>query len=624
MTDTEGSKRVKTGPAPAQLTTLLEYLRDNRGFDFTGYKTATLERRIQKRMAEVECASYGEYQDYLEVQSDEFTELFNTILINVTGFFRDPQAWEYLSAEVVPQLIADIPADEPVRVWSAACASGEEAYTVAIVLAEALGEAEFRERVKVYATDVDDDALAIARHATYAPEALQDVPDELVERYFERVPDGLCFRPDLRRTVIYGRNDLVQDAPISRIDLLVSRNTLMYFTPETQAQILRHFNFSLNERGYLFLGKSEMLITHADLFTPDDLKWRVFRKVGSPVVGQRLSFLADTFPGREQHVERRGLIVDAAADVGPVPQVVVDRSGFIAFVNQAARSAFGLGPSEIGRPFHDLELSYRPAELRAALEQAYEQNAPVDLGDAEWERPGQPTLTLRISVAPISGDGLTAVGASITFQDVTAQARLNVEHQEARHQLEAAYEELQSTVEELETTNEELQSTNEELETTNEELQSTNEELETMNAELTSANDELETMNDEQRSRAIELDRLNLYLEGILGILGLGVVVLDPSQCVQLWNAAATELWGLRENEALGRHILELDIGLPVEKLKVPLKTVISGADGSHELVVDATNRRGRAIRCTVSISPLLSPAKEIRGAIVVAEEIAA
>src|SRR3954468_6289035 len=275
----------------AGLDSLLEHLKRSRGFDFSGYKKASLERRIRKRLAEVGVEDYASYEDYLEVNPDEFKSLFDTILINVTSFFRDPAAWDYLREEVVPPLIEAIPEGAPIRVWSAACASGEEAYTAAMVLAEAIGEEAFRKRVKIYATDVDEGALATARHAVYPRDDLKAVPAPLLERYWEPNTDGLGFRADLRRSVIFGRNDLVQDAPISRIDLLISRNTLMYFTPETQARILGHFNFSLNRGGFLFLGKSEMLLTHGELFTPHNLKARVFTKVNRTGIRDRLSFV---------------------------------------------------------------------------------------------------------------------------------------------------------------------------------------------------------------------------------------------------------------------------------------------------------------------------------------------
>ncbi len=274
MTEPDKTERnPAANPDTKELVSLLEHLKESRGFDLSGYKRATLERRVRKRMDAVHAGSYSDYQDYLEVHPDEFKELFDALLINVTSFFRDRPAWDYLAETVLPNLLADTP-ERPLRVWSAGCASGEEAFTAAIVLAEAMGVDQFRSRVKVYATDIDEDALTTARHALYQREQLKGLPDGYLDRYFEENTHGYAFRADMRRSVIFGRNDLVQDAPISRIDLLVSRNTLMYFTPETQARILGHFNFSLRESGYLFLGKSEMLITHGELFTPYELKWR--------------------------------------------------------------------------------------------------------------------------------------------------------------------------------------------------------------------------------------------------------------------------------------------------------------------------------------------------------------
>src|SRR5947209_8548037 len=269
-----------TAPATNDaFTALLEYLKRSRGFDFTGYKPTSLERRIRKRMEGVNVESFEDYVDYLEVHPDEFVHLFNTILINVTSFFRDPPAWDYLAREVLPRLLAERPSGEPIRVWSAGCASGQEAYTLAMLLAEALGTEAFRERVKIYGTDVDLDALNQARHASYAAREVEDVPPELLAKYFEPAGDRYVFQKDLRRCVIFGRHDLIQDAPISRLDLLVCRNTLMYFNAETQARILNRFHFAVNDGGYLFLGKAEMLLSQGgNAFAPVDLKRRLFTK----------------------------------------------------------------------------------------------------------------------------------------------------------------------------------------------------------------------------------------------------------------------------------------------------------------------------------------------------------
>jgi two-component system CheB/CheR fusion protein len=235
----------------------------------------------------------------------------------------------------------------------------------------------------------------------------------------------------------------------------------------------------------------------------------------------------------------------------------------------------------------------------------------------EWRADGAGPRTLEVEITPVTTGESTSLGASIVFVDVTAHAELDREHAESKRELETAYEELQSTVEELETTNEELQSTNEELETTNEELQSTNEELETMNEELKSTNDELEAVNEEQGERSAELDRLNLFLEGILGNLALAVVVIDRNQHVQLWNESATEIWGLRSDEVLGKHFFGLDIGLPVDELREPLLRALEPEPAESEVTVAAVNRRGRSFRCAVRTLPLLTPNGETYGAIV-------
>jgi two-component system, chemotaxis family, CheB/CheR fusion protein len=607
-----------------ELEALLEYLRDQRGFDYSGYKRPTLGRRINRRMDEVSVESYSEYVNFLEANPREFVALFNTILINVTSFFRDPETWDHLREEVLPELIESIPEEEPIRVWSAGCASGEEAYTAAIVLLEALGEDAFRRRVKIYATDIDEEALAEARAAVYPEKAIADLPQEVAEKYFVKHSAGVAFRPDLRRSVIFGRNELLQDAPISRIDLLLCRNVLMYFRVEAQTRILSQLNFALRDRGFLFLGKSEMLVRHSDYFTPVGLHWRIFRRVPRQNLGERVDQVIGTSSfGGDVLARRHDDLRDAAASFGPVARLVVDAERFLVDANDPARELFAIGPADVGRPLQDLEISYRPLELRAPLERAFEQFEPVSAGKVDWGE-GADARILEVEVTPILAAGTAPIGAAITFSDVTDFSRLSAEHLNAKRELETAYEELQSTVEELETTNEELQSTNEELETTNEELQSANAELQTMNEELSSTNDELEAMNDDQRLHGEQLDRLNLFLEGILGNLGVGVAVVDRENKVQLWNAGAQELWGLRPGEVEDQDLLGLDIGLPVDELRGPLVDAISSGARSTDLVLEAVNRRGRTFRCEVRVIPLFSGSQGLYGGIVLMREVGA
>jgi two-component system CheB/CheR fusion protein len=613
---------MSTTDADGDLEVLLDYLRRSRGFDFTGYKRTSLSRRIDKRMQAVGADGYLGYLDHLEVDPEEFTHLFDTILINVTGFFRDPPAWEYLGAEVLPRLAADKRDRDPIRVWSAGCASGEEAYTLAMALAEALGPEVVRERVKIYATDVDEDALNHARQARYTAKQVEGVPPELLERYFERNGDGYVFSKELRRSVIFGRHDLIQDAPISRIDLLVCRNTLMYLNSDTQAHVLARFSFALREGGYLFLGKAEMLLAHPDLFSSVDLKRRVFRKQPGATLRERLMVLADA--GDRQAAgpgSREERVRDAALEASPEAQIVVDATGFLLMANDRARALFDLRPEDLGRPFQDLEVSYRPLELRSKIQQAYLERRPSPVHEVEWPTRGGEVAHLEVQVVPLTDGDHVLLGASVSFADVTRSRRYKEELEQANQGLEDAYAELQSTNEELETTNEELQSTVEELETTNEELQSTNEELETMNEELQSTNEELQTINDELGQRTTELNQLNAFLESIWAGLGGAVVVLDPDLKVLVWNRGSEDLWGVRQEEVQGQHFLNLDIGLPVDKVRPALRASMSGRNGTQTITVEATNRRGKPIACRVSCSPLVGSHDDIHGVIVVMEE---
>jgi two-component system CheB/CheR fusion protein len=597
---------------------LLEHLKESRGLDVTGYRRSSLERRVQKRMQAVEIDSYLDYLDYLEVHPDEFALLFDTILINVTSFLRDPDAWGFLRDEILPAILADKNEGDQVRVWCAGCATGEEAYTTAMLLADAIGEGDYVHRVKIYATDLDEEALDHARQGVYSPKQLEPVPSELRSRYFDRVDQRLAFRKDLRHTVIFGRNDLVQDAPISRVDLLVCRNTLMYFNAETQAQILRRFHFALNPSGYLFLGKSEMLITHTDLFQPVSIKRRVFTRVPRSTLRERLAFVAgDDGPGRDDGLR------ETAFDAAPVPQLAVDASRTLAEANRAARSLLNVGRQDLGRPLKDLEVWYRPVELREHLDRVFGERRAVTLSAATLESPRGDARDLEVTMTPlVRGDEV--LGASIAYVDRTSERHVREALDRAQHELSAAYEALQSTVEELETTNEELQSTNEELETTNEELQSTNEELETMNEELQSSNEELETMNEELRQRSVELNEVNVFMETILTGMGVGVVVIDQAQHIQIWNRHSELLWGLRAEEVEQQHVLGLDIGLPVERLTGPIRGVLSGEADREELVLAATDRRGRAFDCRLTVLPLRTGAADPTGAIVLAERVAA
>jgi two-component system CheB/CheR fusion protein len=601
-----GNRRDTEDPTDPAFEALLDYLKRSRGFDFTGYKRGTLQRRVSKRIGEVGVPHCAEYLDYLEVHPEEFAFLFDTILINVTAFFRDAPAWEYLASDVIPRIIASKKPNEPIRVWSAGCASGEEPYTLTMLLAEALGTSAFRQRVKIYATDVDEGTLTSARRAIYDARAVESVPPELLGKYFEHTNTHYAFRPDLRRSVIFGRHDLVQDAPISKLDLLVCRNVLMYMNAETQGRILARLHFALAPTGYLFLGKAEMLLSRADLFTPVDLKQRIFAKVPKIGVHDRLVVLTETGDSMaEAELADEMRVRDAAFEAAPMAQLLIDAGGNLALANRAAQDAFGLTAADLGRPLRDLEVSYRPLELRSLIDQAHQEGRAVASSGVTRPLPSGESEQFDVQIAPLRDAAGNALGTSISFEDTTTRARMEEELRRVHAEVEQSNEELQSTNEELETTNEELQSTNEELETTNEELQSGNEELETMNEELQSTNEELRSMNDQLHARTQELNRTNAFLEAVLAAIPAAVVVVDPDLTVRVWRERAEALWGLRPEEVDGVSLLKLDIGLPVAPLEKPVRACLDGEPDPGPLVLDATDRRGRKLRCTVTCTPL-------------------
>ena len=604
---------------PPDFETLLEYLKNSRGFDFTGYKRASLQRRIDRRMRSIDVESYDAYLDFLELHPDEFVSLFNAILINVTSFFRDIGSWAYLREEVLPERLEALDADGPIRAWSAGCASGQEAYSLAIILSDLLGADAFARRVKIYGTDIDEDALQLARQGAYTEGELNGLSEETRTKYFERYGERFAFRSDLRRSIIFGRLDVIHDAPISRLDLLLCRNTLMYFNAETQAQVLQRFHFGLNQGGVLMLGKAETLLSHNESFEPLDRKRRLFMRIQPRRELERLpewtSYIGRTDGDDEPDVlSQYGLIFRTL----PVPTLLLDRTSALLDFSDRAAQLLGLRPADRGNLLKDLDVSYKPVDLRSPVNQALSERATKHVHNIEMRSDGM-ALTFDIDVVPLF-DHTDMRGVCLFFNDRTHERELEDRNQLSTLELEQAYQAVQSANEELETTNEELQSTIEELETTNEELQSTNEELETMNEELQSTNDELHTVNEEVRERGDEVDQLNSFLEAILTSLRGGVIVVDSDRHILVWNPHATELWGVREDEVLGADLLTIDIGLPVNVLATPLDRVLRGKSDSEELTVDAVTRRGRAAQSRVTITSLKQMRN--RGAILVMEVV--
>jgi two-component system CheB/CheR fusion protein len=311
---------------------------------------------------------------------------------------------------------------------------------------------------------------------------------------------------------------------------------------------------------------------------------------------------------------------ELAFHANPVPQIVLTSDDTVAMINEKAEQIFGLSARDIGRPLRDLEVSYRPLELRAQIQQVKLNQRPAMVPDVQWQRAGGDTGWYEVHLNPLTDADDAILGISIAFFDVTANKVLVDKVVDAHKQLETAYEELQSTNEELETTNEELQSTIEELETTNEELQSTNEELETMNEELQSTNDELHTINDELQSRSVELDAARTFVDSLVNSIYLGMTIVDKEMRVLIWNRGCEELWGLRTEETVGAMLPDLDFGLPMAEVKHLIGKAFVDPDSFGDVTVDAINRRGRSLRIRVSCTAFRDSANSINGAVLLME----
>jgi two-component system CheB/CheR fusion protein len=609
-------------PHDPDFEALLRYVQESRGLDFRGYKRTSLKRRITLRMEAVGVETFSAYQSHLEADPGEFESLLNTVLINVTSFFRDAEAWEVLKTDVVPRLIASSEPDKPIRVWSVGCASGEEPYSIAMLLAEALGITDFCSRVKIYATDLDEEALKVARLASYSPRDVESVPAAMLERYFERTNNHYVFERELRKCVIFGRHNVVHDAPISRIDLLICRNLLIYLEAETQGIVLPRLHYALNPEGYLFLGKAETQLARSPLFKAVEMKHRIFAKVAQewrrPISGGfnggRARRVGASIPG--------ALLLEAALNECGQALLAVDEFGAVALANTPARHLLGVGEADIGRPFQDLPISYRPMELRGPIEEVFRSRRGIRLEDQEYRLTQSDVMRLTIDARPLSRPDGSIYAVLLSFIDNTRMHALQLELEAAQENLENTIEELQSANEELETTNEELQSTNEELETTNEELQSTNEELETLNEEARSSNEEMESVNEELRIQAEQASNYRSYLESVLRSMNGGIIVVDHKHAIQSWNRWSENAWGLRAEEVAGTSFEALDIGLPIHLLRDAMAMVQTGREEQVEKIVEGIDRRGRRILCNIVISGLLDEQNEGHGLVLLFQDI--
>lgn len=621
---TDDADEAATDPAFGRL---LDKLAEEHNFDFREYKTVSLARRIRARLHRVHVDSFESYLTYLDRHADEHVALFNTILINVTGFLRDAEAWKALAADVLPRLVEDAAASGSLRIWSAGCSSGEEAYTLAMLVAEELGDRAADVNVKIYATDVDDDALQTARHGLYRLDDLRDVPPALLETYFSREGQAYRVRRDVRRWCIFGHHNVAQDPPMSHVDLLVCRNVLIYVTSELQERILTRFHYAVRERGFLFLGRSESLLARSRWFTAFAPKARIFERTTVPaptvaVVAQRASSAnpghvdtgraTEVTPAIAPTIARLQRLLEAL----PAAIVFIDAADKVLVWNPAAESLFDI-PTEtaLGRQFRDLDISYRAEGLRARIEDVKTSHIPARLDNVTFSRRSGETVHADFAVIPVV-EGMRVTAVAVYGIDGTESARVKEGMARLTEQHATAIQELQSTNEELETTNEELQSTNEELETTNEELQSTNEELETTVQELQAANDQLGALNvelDRRRGAAREADE---HQRAVLGSLPWPVVVLDRNGVVRTWNRAAEEIWGLEAGHVLQRPFWSVPVGDVAQKIRETLARVTMTGVAEMVTKIDFTLPSSEARHLTMQVTPLRNEAGELTGVV--------
>src|SRR5213083_1239804 len=588
------------------LRELLEKLSAQYNFDLREYKEVSLVRRIRARMTQVRAESVSAYSRLLDENAGEHVALINTILINVTGFFRDSEAWKVLAEHVVPRLVEDAADSRSLRIWSTGCSSGEEAYSIAILLAERLGAPAENYTIKIYGTDVDEEALTAARQAVYRTEQLKDVPDRLVDRYFTREGQLYRFRREFRRWCIFGSHNLTQAPPLSHIDLLVCRNALIYFTGELQDRILTRFHYSIREDGFLFLGRSESLLARSRLFTPVHQKWRIFRRT-STASRPAAAGLSETGSAPHAFAEAAApsARVQRALDALPAAVVVIDVNDTILSWNPGAEALLDIPTADaLARKFRDLDISYRVEGLRARIEDVKARHAASRMDDVMFTRRNGEAVHTDITIAPLF-EASRFVGVLVYALEATEHARLK--------------EQMSRIAEQHATANEELQSTNEELETTNEELQSTNEELETTVEELEVANAELGTLNAQLEARSSELKRLDAYHLGLLNSMEQSVFVTDRALVVTSWNQAAERMWGLRAGEATGRDVMALPLGDATRILRTPLETVSKRGVPVEVRDVPYTLPGGEVRTAVVKLAPLHEGGGELIGVIGIA-----
>jgi len=565
--------------ANEQINQIASLLRLHTGHDFSGYKDRTMIRRVQRRMHVLQVGTMADFIERLRKDPRESTLLFNDLLIGVTSFFRDPEAFATLEATVIPHLFEGKTADDTVRVWVPGCATGEEAYSIAILLRENALKTQPAPKLQVFATDIDENALETARMGRYPAAIVKDVPAPRLERYFLREDGTYRVSGELREICLFSAHNLLRDPPFSRLDLISCRNLLIYLSGELQDRVIPLFHYALNQNGYLFLGPSENVTRHSRLFLVIDKKWRIFRRRA------HMERRVPEFPLMAPDTLRRQPLRSVNRHPGVEPTlkasaerqliehfspayVVVNAEGDLLQTSARTGRFLELPPGAPDTNIFSMARSGLRLELRAALHKV----------TAGGQASARSRVTLGIDsgrqvfdlcVQPLRFDSTPDKLYMIVFQELGPVKSLpdtevrfadEVEDANVRQletELQATRERLQTSNEELESSNEELKSSNEELQSINEELQSANEELETSKEELQSINEELQTVNAELNARVEELSRANSDMANLLESTQIATVFLDRGLAVKSFTPAAKDVFRLVESDA-GRPIMHV------------------------------------------------------------------
>lgn len=582
-----------SSPPPIALSGInhiLMLLRTATGHDFSLYKKNTITRRIQRRMSQNGIGDTETYARYLKEHPSETTALFKELLINVTNFFRDQEAFVTLKQDILPALLADKPDSYVFRIWVAGCATGEETYSIAMVLREVMDKSRREIKVQLYSTDLAEDTIAVARAGLYPPNISVDVTPERLRRFFIKEERGYRIKKEIREMVVFAVQNVIKDPPFTKLDLLSCRNLMIYLEPELQNRLIPAFHYALKPGGVLFLSPSESIGNHTDLFTPLNRKWKFYRAIPSPtsthaVLASNVTWTAESAHKTQENVVKvagennlaeltRRILLQSYAPAA----VVTDTKGHILYIygetGKYLRPAPGLATLNVV----DMAREGLQLELRSAI-MTVSQNASVLHRELSVKTNGdfQPIL---LSVRPLSNPNDQQPLLLISFQDtephpckpVPSKHKRASKPDELRHieelECELAYtkENLQATIEEQFASNEELKCANEELQSTNEELQSTNEELETSKEELQSINEELVTVNSELQAKIVQLADMQNDMKNLLDNIHIGTIFLDQNMIIRRFTREATSIYRLAASD-IGRSLSDIKSELKDEDL---------------------------------------------------------